>query len=189
MTARSKDWIILRTSAGQTLAVAAALNAADITAWTPSVIEVSRVGRSRKRIEVEAALTPSFVFARIAHQGELAAMARSPGQTYQVWDKDLRRMVLHGIPHFSLFKHLGEFAAIDDRALEPLRRLERASKPKSQVRTFLLGEEVQYQDAGFEGLVGTVEGLEGRYARVQFPGFPITVKIDARHLLPMQKAA
>jgi transcription antitermination factor NusG len=185
----TKDWIILRTSPGRTLGVAAALSKAGIEAWSPIATEVRREGRSRKRVEVDTPLTPSFVFARWAHKDELVAMERSPSQTYQVWDKDLRRMVAHGVPHFSLFRHLGDYPPVADSALDPLRRIERMSKPKSKVRTFQAGEAVQYQDAGFEGLTGTVESLRGKFAVVSFPGFPITVHIDARHLLPLQKVA
>jgi transcription antitermination factor NusG len=186
---RDRDWCILRTSPGRTLGVAAALREGGFDVWTPIVTEVRREGRSRKRVDHDTALTPSFIFARWEHRDQLASMSMSPAQTYQVWDKELRRMVTQGIPQFTLFRHLGAYPPIADRALEPLRRIERAAKPKSKVRTFQAGEAVQYPDAGFEGLIGTVEGLQGRYALVSFPGFPIVVQIDARHLLPLQQAA
>jgi hypothetical protein len=183
------DWCILRTAPSRTLGLAKALGEAGFEVWTSIEEQVRRAGRSRKRVEHQAPLTPSFLFARYDRVREPVAMSHSPSQTYQRWDSELRRMVTHGIPHFTVFRHLSAYPRVTDAALEPLRRIERSNKPKSKVRVFKLGEEVRYPDAGFGGLTGKVEGLQGRYAIVVFPGLPIAVKIDARHLIPFSAAA
>lgn len=181
-------WCILRTSAGRTLSVASALIEAGYEAWTPTETIVRRATRSRKRVEEPSPITPSFVFVNRDRLTDLLTLSRSPSQTHLIWDSEQRKMVLRGIPHFSVFRFMGTYPAIADRDLEPLRRIERQGKPKAALRTFVAGDEVLYPDAGFEGLTGTVEGNRGRYVVVSFPGLPIQVKIDARHLRLSQAA-
>lgn len=183
------EWCILRTSSSLTLRLAAALRDAGYQAWTPTEITTRRVSRSRKRVEHPTAITPSFVFVAHSSLTELIALARAPSQTHLVWDRHERRMVQRGFPHFTVFRSMGSYPRIADASLNPLRLIERRRKPTVKPTAFSKGDEVRYPDAGFEGLVGTVEGVRGRFALVQFPGLPIAVQIDPRYLQPVKQAA
>lgn len=182
MSVTTEAWCILRTAGSQTLPLARALRDAGFDAWAPISIRIDREGPARKRVEVEQPMAPSYVFAAFNRVADLVQLSHSPNMTWQAWDAEQRRMVSRGVPHFTVFRHLGKHPPIADRDLEPLRRIERASKPKGSLRVWTAGEAVRYSDAGFEGLAGTVVGLAGRYVVVSFPGLPVTVKIDARQL-------
>lgn len=183
------DWCILRTSASQTLKLTTALREAGYQAWTPVEITTRRVSRSRKRVEHPTAITPSFVFVPRASLTELIALARSPSQTHLVWDAEQRRMVQRGLPHFTVFRSMGAYPRVSDASLNPLRLIERQRKPAVKPTVFCRGDEVLFPDAGFEGLVGKVEGSRGKFALVLFPGMPIAVMIDPRYLQPATRAA
>lgn len=183
------DWCILRSPPSLTIRLTDALGAAGYTAWTPVEIVVRRVARSRKRIERRLPITPSFVFASYSSLTELIALARSESMTHLVWDRDQRRMVQRGFPQFTVFRSMGAYPRISDASLNPLRLIERRRKPAVKPTEFKVGDEVQYPDAGFEGLTGKVEGVRGRYTLVIFPGLPIAVQIDPRFLRPAQRAA
>jgi hypothetical protein len=185
----TSPWCILRTSGSRTLTLRRALADAGFEVWTPTEENVKREGPGRKRVPEASAITPSFVFARFDRVRELAALSRAQAQTYQVWDAELRRMVIKGIPHFTVFRHNGAYPKVADRALDPLRVIEQRSKPKGKARTFVVGEEVRYPEAGFEGLPGTVEGTKGKFVLVAFEGLPITVQIEARSLAAYASAA
>lgn len=181
-------WCILRTTPSRTVPLTVSLSDAGFDVWTPIEVQVSRVGRARKRVERACPIVPAIVFGRHDRLTDLITLSRSPALTYQVWDAELRRMVTKGCPYFTVFRDNGRYPIIRDNALDPLRRVERRSRPKVDAHRFKEGEEVQYPDAGFEGLVGTVEGVQGRYSLVRFPGFPIAVKIDARYLTASAKS-
>ena len=183
------EWCILRTSPSQTLKLTTALCDAGYVAWTPSEITTRRMSRSRKRVEHPAPITPSFVFVSRDSLTELIALARSPSLTHLVWDREQRRMVQRGFPHFTVFRSMGAYPRISDASLNPLRLIERRRKPAVKPTAFKTGDEVRFPDAGFEGLVGKVEGVRGRYTLVAFPGLPIAVQIDPRHLQPVRQAA
>lgn len=128
-------------------------------------------------------VTPTLVFVRAARLADLLDLARTPGQLYQVWDSEERRMVARGIPHFSVFRYNNGYPLIRDRDLDPLRVAEQKVMPKTKVKSFRPGEMVRYPAAGFEGLTGEVKGSKGRFAIVCFPGLAIEVKIEPRNLL------
>jgi transcription antitermination factor NusG len=184
----TSPWCILRTSASRTLPLRKALAEAGFEVWTPTEESVKREGPQRKRILEDAPITPRFVFARYDRVCELATLSRAQSQTYQVWDADLRRMVIKGFPHFTVFRSNGAYDRVADRALDPLRVVEQRCKPKDKVREFAVGEEVGYPEAGFQGLPGTVEGTKGKYVLVTFEGLPITVQIEARSLAAYARA-
>jgi hypothetical protein len=145
--------------------------------------------RSRKRIERPIPITPSFVFVSRDRLTELIALARSASLNHLIWDKEQRRMVQRGFPQFTVFRSMGAYPRIPDASLNPLRSIERRRKPAVKPTSFAIGDQVQYPDAGFEGLTGKVEGIKGRYTLVQFPGLPIAVQIDPRYLQPVKHAA
>jgi len=183
------DWCILRTAPSRTITLAKALDDAGFGAWTPSELVVVRNGPTRKREERAVPITPTFVFAPYDRLGDLRALVQSPSQTWLAWDPELQRMVMRGIPYFTLFRFDGRFPAIADRALAPLRLIERRRAPRVLPTVFHAGQQVRVADGGFEGLTGTVEGSKGRLVEVTFPGFPIAVQIDPRHLLTPSAAA
>lgn len=183
------DWCILRTAVSRTLPLRKALAEAGFEVWTPIEEIVKREGPARKRVADALPITPTFLFARYDRVRELAALSRAQSQTYQVWDAEKRRMVIKGIPHFTVFRHNGTYPKVSDRALDPLRVIEQRSKPKGKVREFAIGEEVRYPEAGFEGLAGTVQGVKGKYVLVSFPGLPVMVQIEARSLAAYARVA
>lgn len=166
------QWCILRTAPSRTLPLVAALEAAGYRAWTPQEARIVRIARSRDRREVAAPMMPTIVFADYERLPELVAISRLPPS---------RSM---GVPGFSVFRYLDTYPRIADRALDALRLAEQRGRPRAAAPVFQKNDEVKFADAGFEGLVGKVEGTMGRYTLVSFPGFNIPIKISAHNLLP-----
>lgn len=183
MDDRPDRWCILRCSPGRTLLLATALTEAGFVAWTPGQTRWQRLPRSKKRKEVSTPLAPSIVFAAYDRLPELLALSRAPGQTYQVWDAELCRMVTKGVPFFRLFRHFDGYPAVADRELDPLRLAEQSGRPRDKVRALAEGELVKHPGAGFDGMTGAVVRMKGRYALVCFPGLAIPVEIEPRFLI------
>lgn len=179
----ANQWCVLRMAGPSTLGVTTALIEAGFEAWTPSQIDVRRVGVKRKLVERPAPLLPSFVFARYDRLGELVAFSHSPSQTFLVWDEALQRMVLKGCPHFSVMRHGGQYIAVSDRSLDALRTAEQRRKPLAKVRLLQPGEKVKCPDGGFDGLIGVVQTTRGRSALVCFEGFAIPISFPSSSLL------
>lgn len=171
------NWCILRTAPSRTLLLCGALQAAGFRAWTPQETRVVRHTRSRDRKEVPAPMTPTIVFAEYERLPELVSISRQP---------PIRSM---GLPSFTVFRYLDVYPRIADNQLNALRLAEQRGRPRAQARVFRRSELVQLADCGFEGLVGTVEGTQGRFTLVSFPGFQVPVKIAAQNLLPYVQAA
>lgn len=180
------DWCIIQTSSAGTLAVTEALNDAGIEAWTPTCVEVKRVGKSRDRVEQIVPLLPTFAFARYGRLRDILELAHAPAPVYMVWDRDQRRMVMRGRPYFRVFR-LGQiYPAVADHELDKLRIAERHGRPIEQVRIFKSGEQVRLaRGAGFDGLVGEIQEVKGNSATVRFSVFAShpTVKVHLRNLL------
>lgn len=176
-------WCILRTAGAGTLGVASSLDDAGYETWTPKGMATKRVGRERRRVDQVTALMPTFVFARYDRLADLVEMSRSPAQTYQVWDKDQRRMVTRGCPFFRVFRHGTLYPAVTERELDRLRIAERRNQSVKVVRIMERGERVRYPNSGFDGLVGVVEEVKGSYAFVTFEGFDFEIKVGVRSLL------
>ena len=180
------DWCILRTGAASTLRLADSLTDAGFEAWTPMEVRDKRKPRSTLRVEVIQPITPTFVFADHSRLDELLSLSHAPSLIYQVWDKELRRMVTKGHPYFTVFRFAGEYPRIPDAQLSPLRtaeaRLKR--KPRGKPPTFNPGDVVRLTEGGFAGLTGEVRTTQGKFAMVRFPGFPVEVKISVFLLHP-----
>lgn len=183
MKSETGSWCVLRMSGPATLGVASALRDAGFEAWTPSRVEVRRVGPRRKAVDRPAPLLPSFVFSRYDRLADLVAFVHSPAQTFKVWDATAHRMVTMGCPHFSVMRHGGRYIAVSDRSLDALRTAEQKGRPLAKVKLFLPGERVKCPDAGFDGLTGVVQTTRGRHALVCFDGFAIPVTVPATSLL------
>jgi hypothetical protein len=162
------NWCILRTAPSRTLTLAAALVDAGFVAWTPQENRIVRVSRCRDRKEVPAPMTPTIVFSEYDRVPELVALSRSP---------------LCRLPSFHVFRHLDVYPRVADRALDALRLAEQRGRPRALARVFHQDEAVKFADAGFEGLIGRVDGVRGRYTLVTFPGFKFPVKIPAHSLM------
>ncbi len=199
----SEGWIILRTSGGRTLALAASLDAAGIPAWTPRQTSqrLIRRGRTEVKREIDAPILPTFVFAAATELVAIAAIAAKP---------------VSGHPSFSIFNQGGRVpvlraAQIDalrqaeaqaDAAIEQVReadtaeelrqarvamlRTEKARRAalRAERRDFAIGARVEVQDApALAGLVGTVVESRGTVAMVIF-GNALEMEIEAWRLLP-----
>lgn len=182
--ARDALWLILRTSGTGTLLLAKALRDAGFDAWSPVEIQNRRRPRSNDRYDREVAVMPSYVFANSQHLVDLLQIASKPQQTYQRWDTELRRMVTHGIPQFSVFHHNGGIPLIADDSLDALRVVERRTAPKPTAPTFEPGQPVKLTEGGFAGMSGIVERTTGDFAMVSFKDYPIAIKISRLLLHP-----
>lgn len=161
------DWCILRTSAGQTLALAKSLAESDIDAWTPLKVARRRLPRGRKsHREIEAPIMPTFVFVRYDRLDDLRAILALP-------------MTPH--PAFSIFRHLGAIPSVLNREIERLRTQELRGQPKAKRPVFNAGARVRVEEDNFTGLHGVVEGSEGGFTFVCFGG-AIQFKIATMHL-------
>lgn len=168
------NWCILRTAPSRTVPLATALVEAGYRAWTPQETRVVRVGRSRDRKEVAAPMTPTIVFAEYDRVPEFVALSRSP---------------LCRLPPFHVFRYMDVYSRVADRALDALRLAEQRGRPRAFARTFAVNDPVKFADAGFEGLIGSVSGTQGRYTLVMFPGFRVPIKIPAHSLMSAAHAA
>lgn len=177
------EWCIIRTSPGRTIPVATSLKEAGIKAWTPKVTIVSRAGRTRQRIQREVPVIEGIVFADSEHLSELIAIVRKPGTIYRAWCSERQCMVAHEHPPFSVFRYQGSYPTVRDRDLDPLRFAERAAAKSARPTSIELGRAVRYPGAGFDGLTGIVQGMDGRFAIVAFAGFKIPVKVSSHLLL------
>jgi hypothetical protein len=176
-------WCILTTSPARTLQVEKSLTDAGFTVWTPKATERRRIGRKREQVEQCFAVAPGYLFADADQLHRLISASKSAGAEYRRWDRELRRMVAHRHPPFTVFRYQNEFAVIGDAALDPLRLAERRSKALPKKTLIELGKAVLFPGSGFEGLTGVVDAIEGSYAVVRFPGLPIPVKVRAAYLL------
>lgn len=183
------QWCILRTAPSRTLLLAAALEAAAYRAWTPQETRTVRSGHARVPRTVAAPMMPTIVFAEYERLPMLVALSRMPSPLCTVWDETMRCHVQRPVPSFHVFRHGDMYPRIADRALDAVRLAEQRGRPRTTAPTFAPGAAVTFADAGFEGLTGRVERMQGRYALVQFPGFSVPVKISAHSLLHARLAA
>lgn len=159
-----KTWCILRTGGSRTLPLARSLAAADIDAWTPVGVADRRRGRSRARVEVQAPILPTFVFASAEHVSDLIALETAWSSPH---------------PDFSVFRHDGRVAIVTDAELDQLRteegRIALVQKRRER-HVFAKGAKVAVPDGPFAGLTGVVEdGGNGKFTLVIFNEFPIQI--------------
>lgn len=163
---RGQDWCILRTSGGRTLKLAASLAAAGLDVWTPVQTLSKRRGRDRERVEFDAPIMPTFVFARAEQVPELARLAALPVSDH---------------PGFSVFRHMGRVPLIADREIAGARAIEDRSKRAvrmGQRHAFAMGERVKVNEGPAAGLSGqVVRDGDGKFVLVAFGN--ITMKIGS----------
>ncbi len=218
-------WCILRTSGPRTLAVAASLVAAGVEAWTPKrTFKRVKPGKLRDEhgrrftVEVDAAILPTFVFAREHHLRTLVALWKDPTSA---------------LPPFSVFQYGGRFPLVSDMDVAGLRDAEREAAEaleaqrnaetreeaeririaalrtaqarmkaqrmaeaerrkalRAERRDFAQGQSVVVDDTpALTGVTGVVVSSDGRTALVDFGG-SLTMKIEAWRLAhdPVQAA-
>jgi hypothetical protein len=199
-------WCILRTAGRSTLSLVSSLLSAGFDVWSPRLIVSHRRGPARRRVESEAPILATFVFARADRTRDLAdaiAMQNSPH------------------PAFSIFRYYGRIPLIADHSIDHLRQAEaneaaRWDEIKEEERRNAEHEELQLQAQSqsrelhveheakvalrkalrataptypsgarvtlprseFAGLTGVVEGQKGRAVIVNFGG-GMAMTIDA----------
>lgn len=148
-------WCILRTGGQRTIALMRSLTAAGIDAWTPIESRKRRRARSKAVIEIEAAMMPTFVFARADRAADLARVRVDPASPH---------------PAFSLFHYQGRVPLISNAEVERLRTLERKQAPKERRKVFAAGAGVRVPEGPFGGMSGVVKQGDDRYTLVAFAG-------------------
>ncbi len=199
MTKRDEiGWCILRTSARQTLDLAASLADAGYDVWTPVEIRERLAGRKRELVEQRIAIVPGYVFARMDDLTGLLSLSRSPTLNYLAWDAEKGRMVGKGHPHFSVFHLHGRCRPQHDKSLAPLRAIEESlqkaaarrkeqAKHKGPIPQFRVGQLVRVDGGGFEGLTMTVaKANDGKQVTLIHPDWVWTVEISAWKLRDIQ---
>jgi hypothetical protein len=179
------QWCILRTAPSRTLLLAAALEGAGFRAWTPQETIIRARPRSKVKRQIALPMMPMIVFADYEQLPRLLALSRMAIPKCDVWSEELQCGVSHAIPSFSVFRHLDMYPRIADRSLDAVRLAEQRGLPRTAARILKPGEAVRYADAGFEGMVGTVQRIKGRYAIVEFPGCNYLANIPSNALLPV----
>lgn len=162
-------WCILRTSGSRTLALTRSLKAAGFEVWSPVQTATRRRGRARQRVEYDAPIMPSFVFARAEQLADLAACLAAP---------------INPHPPFSIFRHAGRIPLIAEREIAALRSeeakwrdREARAAAKAHRREFVAGQRVHVDQPAFAGLEGIVEEGGDQFALVAFGG-AIRLKIS-----------
>lgn len=170
---RERGWCILRTSPGRTLPLARSLAAAGFEVWTPKMTIYRRRPRSQRRIECEAPIMPTFVFARANRVRDLARVSALPVNPH---------------PAFSIFRHGGGVPLVGDQEIVGLRAAEDRAKRqdlKSKRKAFAIGERVRLTEGAFAGLSGVIEQSDGKMALVFF-GQAMPIRI-ATYLLEVDE--
>lgn len=159
-------WCILRTSGPRTLPVAKSLAAAGFEVWTPVETNDRRRPRSKVRIEFDAPIMPTFVFARADRLRDLEEAAVAPTNEH---------------PPFSVFRWAGKIPLVSDAQIASLRAAEdratarteaahRRDRLQADRKFFNPGEQVKVTEGSFSGLSGMVEDGDGKFTFVAFGG-------------------
>jgi hypothetical protein len=159
-------WCILTTAGPRTLPLARALAAAGIAAWTPARMQ-RKVGRGKQRdqvVQVETAITPTFVFVAAEHLADLLRIRALPVSPY---------------PPFRLMRHGDRIPLVNNAGLASLRAAEKRfaqSLLKTTRRKVAIGTAVRLNKGAFAGMTGVVEGGTHKEARVNFgSGFVVLI--------------
>lgn len=203
-------WCVLSTTGGRTLPLARSLAAAGLEVWTPTRTirrpapgqrRRLHMGQRRKMIEVDVAILPGFVFARVAHLADLAALSHDPACRH---------------PAFTVFQLGGRAPMVSDASVTGLReeearaatfaqslrdadtreearrrraefmRTEKARRAalRRERREFTIGQSVEVGDMpSMAGMVGRVTASNGTSAMIDFGGaFPM--KVEAWRVIP-----
>lgn len=189
----ARRWCMLRMSGQRTLAVCRALTSLGYDAWTPQLVLRRRRPRSKKMIEIDAAILPTFVFLRADLLPDLHRLMATPGAP---------------LPAFSIFTYAGRVPLVGDAAMQSLRaeearaaaaheavrqreqllaerskRQQQRAALRASARTYGPGDAVTINQPAFTGMTGIVERGIGKSAVVKLGG-ALTVTIEAWLLAP-----
>jgi transcriptional antiterminator NusG len=142
--------------------LAASLQEAGVSAWTPTQHVRRRVPRSKSVEHRIAPLAPTYVFVSADHLSELQKTERAAFSIH---------------PRFSIFRHCGAPVFVKHRALHPLRVLQQQSYadalPNSGKRPskrdgahYDVGDRVAFTTGSFAGFEGFVEQSDGFITKV-----------------------
>lgn len=171
--------------------LASALSEAGFDVWTPVETRARLAGRDRRVVEQILPIMPGYVFAARDRGDDLLNMSRSPTLNFRVWDKEQRRMVIKGYPHFSVFLANGGIRTLEQAALAPLQALEadlarlaerRRAKAleKGEPPRFEKGQTVRVDSHGVAGLNLTVmEANAGKTVKLHHPDWLFPAHISA----------
>jgi transcription antitermination factor NusG len=176
------SWCVLRMASADTLRVFRSLVGAGFEVWTPIERRTKRMPRTRAEFDKEAALLPSYIFARVAHVTELASLSAVPNREH---------------PPFSMFRYQGGIPLISDDQLDTLRaeedrvmRVFEKSKRRGKKGAKLgKGSEVRMIDGPFAGMSGIVEDHQGQFTLVDMAIFGKTMSIKISSLLLAENMA
>lgn len=156
------SWLVLRCGSNKTLALIAALEAADIECWSPLLQRMRRHPRTHKQEKVSLPALPSFVFLPIAlEQQAINLRQRSP------------------CPSFTVMRVAGKIVVLSDLELERMRStITKQAKVASPLPA--VGARVMINAGSFSGVIGVVIRntkhdswllLDGLNMHIRFPPF------------------
>lgn len=146
------DWIILRCAGRSTLPLVQSLGEDGFEVWSPVETITKRVPRMNARFKVEAAMMPSYVFARRAHLVDLIQLAALPV-------KPRRGAGLSKPAHqdFSVLHAFGGIPLVADADLDDLRKLSARRTPvKPAAYAWPRNRKVRVKAGIAQGLIGVV---------------------------------
>jgi len=152
--------------------VTASLAGAGFDVWTPVETQVRRLPRSKKTVEREMPVMPTYAFASADSLPDLLALSGAVDSSH---------------PPFSIFRHRDHFPLIAARSLAPLRDAEERQREAARKRrragepipAFPAGNQVKVQDGVAAGMSGVVIEQRGRKVLVAFPNTLMAWEIDA----------
>ena len=179
------SWFICRMANVDTVKTYRALQANGFEVWTPIERKVRRTPRKRVPYDSEAALLPSYVFAKVDHLDAILSLAIRPNRD---------------IPQFSVFHHRNGVPLIADSELHCLRTeetrlssvFERMKLKGRKGPRLERGQSVKLPEGALMGMAGIVESQQGQYTLVSVDGFHEPIKVSSILLLDsnaLQQAA
>jgi hypothetical protein len=183
------EWCILQMAAFRTLAVVKSLRAAGIEAWTPTATVRSRWARSRKYVDRDAALLPSFAFAPAHSLTDLLEITHRPDSGHPAFT------VFHGVDGQPYVGHINldplrEYeltarAAWQEMIEAQAREAKRKTK-RSKARAYVLGQRVTVDKPAFAGLVGSIAVKKSNGdLELMFEGYSQGVTVAACDVAPI----
>lgn len=164
MRGEGNGWVVLRCAGRSTLRLADSLAEDGFEVWTPVA-----TGIEHKR-EIRRPILAGFIFAKAHHLLDLLELAKQPV-------KSRRGPCLSKPAHrgFGLFHYHDRIPTVDDRDLNPLRRIARRrtarpiTAPLKKYQTVRAG----LGTGSFQGMIGKVEASNERVTLVCFSKGPL----------------
>lgn len=147
-----QHWCILRCSGRSTLPLAASLAEDGFDVWTPVETITKRVPRANARYKIEAAMMPSYLFARVTHLVDLLQLA-----SLSVKPRRGAGLMKPAHPDFSVLHAFGGIPLVEDEDLSELRKLSARRTPiKPAAYAWPRNGKVRVTSGIAAGLIGIV---------------------------------